>query len=60
MWKLIMTEGRWDGEIWNRRKDGDLYRERMTVSMVRDADGEPARYVSYSATLLLCGAKMNT
>jgi diguanylate cyclase (GGDEF)-like protein/PAS domain S-box-containing protein len=46
MWKQIMTEGRWNGEIWNRRKDGDLYRERMTISMVRDADGEPVRYVS--------------
>ncbi|MCJ7765861.1 MAG: diguanylate cyclase, partial [Thiovulaceae bacterium] len=46
MWKQITTEGRWNGEIWNRRKDGDLYLERMTISMVRDADGEPVRYVS--------------
>lgn len=46
MWKQIITEGRWNGEIWNRRKDGDLCRERMTISMVRDADGEPVRYVS--------------
>ena len=46
MWKQIITEGRWNGEIWNRRKDGDLYLERMTISMVRDADGEPVRYVS--------------
>lgn len=46
MWKQIITRGRWNGEIWNRRKDGDLYLERMTISMVRDADGEPVRYVS--------------
>ena len=46
MWKQIITEGRWNGEIWNRRKDGDLYLERMTISMVRDVDGEPVRYVS--------------
>jgi diguanylate cyclase (GGDEF)-like protein/PAS domain S-box-containing protein len=46
MWKQIISEGRWNGEIWNRRKDGDLYLERMTISMVRDVDGEPVRYVS--------------
>ncbi|MCX6072730.1 MAG: diguanylate cyclase [Campylobacterales bacterium] len=46
MWTEIATKGRWRGEIWNRRKDGDLYLQRMTVSMVRDADGEPVRYVS--------------
>ncbi|WP_372739292.1 diguanylate cyclase domain-containing protein [Neptunomonas sp.] len=46
MWKDIKTKGRWNGEIWNRRKDGDLYLERMTISMVRDEDGEPIRYVS--------------
>ncbi|SFF81609.1 diguanylate cyclase domain-containing protein [Neptunomonas qingdaonensis] len=46
MWKEIKTNGRWNGEIWNRRKDGDLYLERMTISMVRDEDGEPIRYVS--------------
>ncbi len=46
MWKQITTEGQWNGEIWNRRKDGELYLERMTISMVRDADGEPVRYVS--------------
>lgn len=46
MWKEIKTKGRWNGEIWNRRKDGDLYLERMTISMVRDVEGEPVRYVS--------------
>ena len=46
MWKQIRTEGLWNGEIWNRRKDGDLYLERMTISMVRDADGGPVHYVS--------------
>jgi PAS domain S-box/diguanylate cyclase (GGDEF) domain len=46
MWKEIKTKGRWNGEIWNRRKDGGLYLERMTISMVSDGDGEPVRYVS--------------
>lgn len=46
MWKQITTEGQWNGEIWNRRKDGDLYLERMSISMVRGADGKAIRYVS--------------
>nr|WP_082708587.1 diguanylate cyclase [Marinobacterium profundum] len=46
MWKEVKTRGRWNGEIWNRRKDGNLYLVRMTISMVRVVDGEPVRYVS--------------
>jgi diguanylate cyclase (GGDEF)-like protein/PAS domain S-box-containing protein len=46
MWEEIKAKGRWNGEIWNRRKDGDLYLQSMTISMVRDEDGEPVRYVS--------------
>ncbi|MEH6561853.1 MAG: diguanylate cyclase [Marinobacter sp.] len=46
MWEAIEADGRWHGEIWNRRKDGDHYLQRMTISMVLGEDGEPVRYVS--------------
>lgn len=46
MWESIRTGGRWKGDIWNRRKNGDVFLERITISMIRNADGEPARYVS--------------
>jgi len=46
MWQEIKAKGQWNGEIWNRRKDGDLYLQRMTISMVRDDSGEAVRYVS--------------
>lgn len=46
IWVQITTMGRWNGEIWNRRKNGALYLERVSISMVRDVDGEPIRYVS--------------
>lgn len=46
MWTQITMKGRWNGEIWNRRKNGAIYLERMTISMVRDMDGKPIRYVS--------------
>jgi diguanylate cyclase (GGDEF)-like protein/PAS domain S-box-containing protein len=46
MWKEIKTKGRWNGEIWNRRKDGGFYLERMAIRVVHAVDGEPVRYVS--------------
>ncbi|OGQ86729.1 MAG: hypothetical protein A2512_08720 [Deltaproteobacteria bacterium RIFOXYD12_FULL_56_24] len=33
--------GQWRGEIWNRRKDGEIYPELLTISTVRNEQGEP-------------------
>ncbi len=46
MWKAIATEGRWRGDIWNRRKDGELYLERITITMIGHGQGEVSNYVS--------------
>ena len=46
MWQEIKENGCWKGEVWNRRKDGAVYLERMTISMIRDEFGVPIRYVS--------------
>ena len=45
MWGSIETCGFWQGEIWNRRKNGELYPEWLTVSAVRDETGEVVNYV---------------
>jgi diguanylate cyclase (GGDEF)-like protein/PAS domain S-box-containing protein len=45
MWGAINSMGLWRGELWNRRKDGTLYLERLTVSAVRDSSGRVERYV---------------
>ncbi|MBK9574803.1 MAG: EAL domain-containing protein [Rhodoferax sp.] len=37
MWHSIETTGQWEGEIWNRRKDGTLYCEWLAISAMRDA-----------------------
>ena len=42
----IRTTGRWRGEIWNRRKDGLVQPFWTTISVVRDAYGEPAGYIA--------------
>ncbi|WP_375748435.1 EAL domain-containing protein [Vibrio sp. HN007] len=46
MWGALEEEGRWKGEIWNRRKDGAVYPEQSTISVVYDEQGEACNYVS--------------
>ncbi|WP_295306962.1 PAS domain S-box protein [Accumulibacter sp.] len=45
MWNTLRSRGRWQGEIWNRRKDGRHFLEFLTVSAVRDRGGEVTHYV---------------
>ncbi|MBK1700762.1 EAL and GGDEF domain-containing protein [Thiococcus pfennigii] len=45
MWLSLREEGVWRGEIWNRRKNGDLYPEQLTISAVVDDQGATSHYV---------------
>jgi len=36
MWKSISTIGYWEGEIWNRRKNGEIYQEWLHISVIKD------------------------
>ncbi|MHB8811136.1 MAG: putative bifunctional diguanylate cyclase/phosphodiesterase [Desulfobulbaceae bacterium] len=45
MWRSLREEGKWIGEIWNKRKSGELYPERLTIGVVRDSAGEVRNYV---------------
>lgn len=46
MWQRLTREGRWQGEIWNRRKSGDEYAELLTISAVESSSGEVRNYVA--------------
>jgi len=46
MWRDIAQYGYWYGEIWNRRKNGEVYAEMLTISVVNDADGHPTQFVA--------------
>lgn len=46
MWKSIQSTGGWRGEIWNRRKSGEIYPEWLSITAVRDTRGEVSRYVA--------------
>jgi diguanylate cyclase (GGDEF)-like protein/PAS domain S-box-containing protein len=46
IWDFLRQDGRWEGEIWKRRKDGGIYLERASVSAVKDPQGHTTHYVS--------------
>lgn len=45
MWDELSINKFWSGEIWNRRKNGELFVERLTISAISDSKGEIASYV---------------
>jgi diguanylate cyclase (GGDEF)-like protein/PAS domain S-box-containing protein len=46
MWESLQKTGHWQGEIWNRRKNGETYLEWLTITMVRDARHQPRHYIA--------------
>lgn len=45
LWKTVADKGEWSGELWSRRKSGDVYPKRQTISSMRDPDGKVSHYV---------------
>jgi diguanylate cyclase (GGDEF)-like protein/PAS domain S-box-containing protein len=45
MWNSINTTGSWEGEIWNRRKSGEIYPEYIRITAVKDNNGKVTNYV---------------
>jgi len=45
MWHAINRVGQWEGEIWNKRKNGDIYPEHLSISAIYDCKGEVINYV---------------
>ena len=46
LWAALKAQDYWRGEVWNRRKDGQLYAEMLTISAVRDACHRVTQYVA--------------
>ena len=45
MWSTIRENGHWQGEIWNRRKNGDIFPEWLNISVVKDERDRVTHYV---------------
>ncbi|WP_157035294.1 putative bifunctional diguanylate cyclase/phosphodiesterase [Psychromonas ingrahamii] len=46
MWDSINSTDAWEGEIWNSRKNGDIYPGHMTITAVKDTNGMVSNYVA--------------
>ena len=46
MWKNLYELGHWAGEIWNCRKNGEIFPEYLTITAVKDVDGKVTNYVA--------------
>ncbi len=46
MWRALESCGRWQGEIWNRRKSGEFYAEWLSIVVIRDALGQVSHHIA--------------
>ncbi|TWX68168.1 EAL domain-containing protein [Colwellia sp. C1TZA3] len=46
MWATLLTQGNWRGELWNRRKNGEIFPVMLTISAVKNSAGLVQHYVS--------------
>jgi diguanylate cyclase (GGDEF)-like protein/PAS domain S-box-containing protein len=53
MWQALTEQGHWSGEVWNRRRNGEVYAELLTISAVRDAAGTTQNYVGLFTDITL-------
>ena len=51
MWHTVAGAGHWSGELWNLRKSGELYAEWLSISAIRNEEGEIANYVGISSDI---------
>jgi PAS domain S-box-containing protein len=45
MWSAISGRGQWQGEVWNRRKNGELFPQWVTINAIKDRRGRTTNYV---------------
>ncbi len=53
MWESLVNTGAWEGEIWNRRKNGDCYPEYLTITAVKDPNEIVTHYVGTHTDITL-------
>ena len=46
MWEEINAQGNWDGQVWNKRKNGEIYPQRLSLSVVKNDFGVITNYVA--------------
>jgi diguanylate cyclase (GGDEF)-like protein/PAS domain S-box-containing protein len=52
MWNSITNTGKWQGEIWNRRKNNETFPELLSINAIKDSDGNIIHYVAVFTDIL--------
>jgi diguanylate cyclase (GGDEF)-like protein/PAS domain S-box-containing protein len=45
IWQSVLSEGHWQGEVWNRRKNGKIYAELLSITSLMDESGQAHHYI---------------
>lgn len=53
MWRDIEHKDHWEGEIWNKRKNGEIYPEWLSITAVRGVEGAISNYIAHFTDLSL-------
>ena len=53
MWDDLQSRGWWQGEIWNRRKDGEVYLEWLSINTIRDSEDKIINYIGMFSNITL-------
>ena len=53
MWRAIREDGYWIGEIWDQRKNGEIYPERLSIAPIRGPNGEVTHYIGVFSDISL-------
>jgi diguanylate cyclase (GGDEF)-like protein/PAS domain S-box-containing protein len=51
LWQTLLESGNWHGEIWNRRKNGEIYPQWLSITAIRDEAGHSVQYAAVLSDL---------
>lgn len=51
MWASLSTTDSWQGELWDRRNDGSIYPKQLSISVVRNSQGDIQNYIAYATDI---------
>ena len=60
MWKTLIEVGHWEGELWNRRKDGMAYLEKLSIFTLKDAQGKVVNRIGIFSDITQSRAEQET
>ena len=52
LWRHLLLQGSWQGELWNRRKNGEIFPEWTSINVVKDASGKVVNHFAVFSDLL--------